>query len=127
MPQRAARRPFAVRRPFARRELDLVDVSFFATVPSENLAVERLRIDTAYPRHPKRTCFDRDPACFPEQLGSIAHTDNERIDLAKHCIYASQALDSHFRTLLHGHVLADTCDPHHCAGARAQHGIIPAD
>jgi hypothetical protein len=66
LPQCAAGRPLAIGRSRACREPDDIHIAFLTAVPGDDLAIERLRIDQANPRHPECTRVDGDPAGFPE-------------------------------------------------------------
>ncbi len=43
-----------------------------------------VRVEHANPRHVECTRLDRDPACLPEQLVTVVHAHDERIDSALH-------------------------------------------
>src|ERR1700719_2633999 len=110
--QRPAGRPLAIGHPLARREPDLLDVASLAAIPCDNLAIQRLRVDHANPRHSECARLNRSPARLPEQCFPIVHTYDQRIDTAQHGVDAIQASDPVLRL----HSLGDVskCDHRSC-------------
>src|SRR5580658_7570736 len=55
------------------RELDALNVGFFAAMPGNYLAFQGLPIHYTNPGHSKRPRLDRDAASFPEQIAAVSY------------------------------------------------------